>query len=63
MREYLRRVQAKVRQTWVEPGSAVDAIAAQSIGETGTQITLKTFFCWCGIDENYAGCTALERNE
>ena len=27
----------------VEPGSAVGAIAAQSIGEPGTQMTLKTF--------------------
>lgn len=27
----------------VEPGSAVGAVAAQSIGEPGTQMTLKTF--------------------
>jgi len=27
----------------VEPGTAVGAVAAQSIGEPGTQMTLKTF--------------------
>lgn len=43
VREFLRRVQAKVRQAEVEPGTAVGAISAQSIGEPGTQMTLKTF--------------------
>ncbi len=35
----------------VEPGEAVGAVAAQSIGEPGTQMTLKTF--------HYAGVTEL----
>lgn len=43
VKEFLRRVQAKVRQAEVEPGTAVGAISAQSIGEPGTQMTLKTF--------------------
>lgn len=43
VREFLRRVQAKVRQAEVEPGTAVGGISAQSIGEPGTQMTLKTF--------------------
>jgi hypothetical protein len=30
-------------QSIVEPGTAVGALAAQSIGEPGTQMTLKTF--------------------
>lgn len=43
VREFLRHVQAKVRKATVEPGTAVGAISAQSIGEPGTQMTLKTF--------------------
>ena len=33
----------KYRKAKVEPGTAVGALAAQSIGEPGTQMTLKTF--------------------
>jgi DNA-directed RNA polymerase III subunit RPC1 len=33
----------KYRKATIEPGSAVGALAAQSIGEPGTQMTLKTF--------------------
>lgn len=33
----------KYQKAEVEPGSAVGAIGAQSIGEPGTQMTLKTF--------------------
>ena len=33
----------KYEKAKVEPGSAVGAVAAQSIGEPGTQMTLKTF--------------------
>lgn len=40
---FLMFVQAKVRKAEVEPGTAVGAIAAQSVGEPGTQMTLKTF--------------------
>lgn len=43
VKEFLRHVQAKVRKATVEPGTAVGAIGAQSIGEPGTQMTLKTF--------------------
>lgn len=43
VKEFLRHVQAKVRKATVEPGTAVGAISAQSIGEPGTQMTLKTF--------------------
>lgn len=43
LKEFLSQVQAKVRRATVEPGTAVGAISAQSIGEPGTQMTLKTF--------------------
>ncbi len=33
----------KYKRAKVEPGTAVSAIGAQSIGEPGTQMTLKTF--------------------
>ena len=33
----------KYMRARIEPGSAVGAIGAQSIGEPGTQMTLKTF--------------------
>ncbi|KAI9222317.1 DNA-directed RNA polymerase III subunit C1 [Blastocladiella britannica] len=33
----------KYRKALIEPGSAVGAVGAQSIGEPGTQMTLKTF--------------------
>ena len=33
----------KYKQAQVEPGHAVGAVSAQSIGEPGTQMTLKTF--------------------
>ncbi|KAF9764400.1 DNA-directed RNA polymerase III subunit rpc1 [Nosema granulosis] len=34
---------SKIKTTLIEPGTAVGAIAGQSIGEPGTQMTLKTF--------------------
>jgi DNA-directed RNA polymerase III subunit RPC1 len=34
---------SKYRAAAIEPGSAVGAVGAQSIGEPGTQMTLKTF--------------------
>jgi DNA-directed RNA polymerase III subunit RPC1 len=37
------RVRTKLYRSSVEPGSAVGAVGAQSIGEPGTQMTLKTF--------------------
>ena len=33
----------KFMRAKIEPGTAVGAVAAQSIGEPGTQMTLKTF--------------------
>lgn len=33
----------KYTRSIIEPGTAVGALAAQSIGEPGTQMTLKTF--------------------
>ncbi len=41
--EFIRRMDMKFAKGEVEPGSAVGAIGAQSIGEPGTQMTLKTF--------------------
>ena len=43
LEEFLVRVARKVRSKRMEPGSAVGATGAQSIGEPGTQMTLKTF--------------------
>lgn len=51
IKEFLRQVQAKVRRAAIEPGTAVGAVAAQSIGEPGTQMTLKTF--------HFAGTTTM----
>ncbi|XP_041451334.1 DNA-directed RNA polymerase III subunit RPC1 [Drosophila obscura] len=41
--EFLRRINDRYNRAVSEPGTAVGAIAAQSIGEPGTQMTLKTF--------------------
>lgn len=41
--EFLNIALSKYRKARVEPGTAVGAIGAQSIGEPGTQMTLKTF--------------------
>ena len=41
--EFLERCVTKYRSKRIEPGSAVGAVGAQSIGEPGTQMTLKTF--------------------
>ncbi|KAK9479984.1 hypothetical protein V1514DRAFT_350894 [Lipomyces japonicus] len=43
LREFLRQVLKKYERSKVEPGTAVGAVGAQSIGEPGTQMTLKTF--------------------
>jgi DNA-directed RNA polymerase III subunit RPC1 len=40
---FFNRVKGKITRSTVEPGSAVGAVGAQSIGEPGTQMTLKTF--------------------
>ncbi|KAL7268353.1 DNA-directed RNA polymerase III subunit C1 (rpo31) [Rhizina undulata] len=43
LREFLQQCLTKYEKSKVEPGSAVGAVGAQSIGEPGTQMTLKTF--------------------
>ncbi|EAT37385.1 AAEL010617-PA [Aedes aegypti] len=40
---FLTQVRNKYNKAITEPGTAVGALAAQSIGEPGTQMTLKTF--------------------
>ena len=40
---FLAACMSKYRAAAIEPGSAVGAVGAQSIGEPGTQMTLKTF--------------------
>ncbi|XP_048486238.1 DNA-directed RNA polymerase III subunit RPC1 [Plutella xylostella] len=40
---FLRAAHDKYQRGVIEPGTAVGALAAQSIGEPGTQMTLKTF--------------------
>lgn len=53
-REQLNRIIDKVRQTYLnalaEPGEAVGIVAAQSVGEPGTQMTLRTFH-YAGVAE------------
>lgn len=43
IRLFLEMSKEKYNQAITEPGTAVGALAAQSIGEPGTQMTLKTF--------------------
>lgn len=43
VREFIRECIEKYSRAKVEPGTAVGAIGAHSIGEPGTQMTLKTF--------------------
>ena len=40
---FLERCYYKYMKKITEPGTAVGAVAGQSIGEPGTQMTLKTF--------------------
>ncbi|XP_025987632.1 DNA-directed RNA polymerase III subunit RPC1 isoform X2 [Solenopsis invicta] len=41
--EFIHTCKEKYMRARIEPGTAVGALAAQSIGEPGTQMTLKTF--------------------
>ncbi|CAH2094863.1 unnamed protein product [Euphydryas editha] len=41
--QFIRICHDKYQRSIIEPGTAVGALAAQSIGEPGTQMTLKTF--------------------
>lgn len=43
LKEFLSICSRKYSRALIEPGTAVGAIGAQSIGEPGTQMTLKTF--------------------
>ncbi|KAK2738077.1 DNA-directed RNA polymerase iii largest [Colletotrichum kahawae] len=43
LRMFIRLCLEKYKKAHVEPGHAVGAVGAQSIGEPGTQMTLKTF--------------------
>lgn len=43
LKKFLMQVRDKYNKAITEPGTAVGALAAQSIGEPGTQMTLKTF--------------------
>ena len=40
---FMNYCKSRYQKAYVEPGTAVGAISAQSIGEPGTQMTLKTF--------------------
>ncbi|WP_449461825.1 DNA-directed RNA polymerase subunit A'' [Tardisphaera miroshnichenkoae] len=52
LKTVLDRVIAEYQKVSVEPGEAVGVVAAQSIGEPGTQMTLRTF--------HYAGVRELD---
>lgn len=43
IKKILRRIKSKYEQSKIETGSPVGVVAAQSIGEPGTQMTLRTF--------------------
>jgi DNA-directed RNA polymerase III subunit RPC1 len=43
LRRFLDICSTKYMKAMIEPGTAVGAVGAQSIGEPGTQMTLKTF--------------------
>jgi DNA-directed RNA polymerase III subunit RPC1 len=43
LREFVKLCLTKYKKAHVEPGHAVGAVGAQSIGEPGTQMTLRTF--------------------
>ncbi|XP_038060034.1 DNA-directed RNA polymerase III subunit RPC1-like isoform X2 [Patiria miniata] len=43
LQEFLSMCRSKHMRARIEPGTAVGAVGAQSIGEPGTQMTLKTF--------------------
>ena len=49
--EFIHTCKEKYMRAKIEPGTAVGALAAQSIGEPGTQMTLKTF--------HFAGVAAM----
>lgn len=50
LEEIMSRISAEYEKAMVEPGEAAGTIAAQSIGEPGTQMTLNTFH-YAGVAE------------
>ena len=52
---FFKTVERKYVRSVIEPGTAVGAIGAQSIGEPGTQMTLKTF--------HFAGVASMSKRE
>ncbi|NHJ33373.1 MAG: DNA-directed RNA polymerase subunit A'', partial [Asgard group archaeon] len=48
--DILKAIRLKFEEALIEPGEAVGTVAAQSIGEPGTQMTLKTFH-FAGVAE------------
>ena len=50
LKEILYKVQREYQNSLVEPGEAVGIVAAQSIGEPSTQMTLRTFH-FAGVRE------------
>ncbi len=50
LKKIIEAVQEDYNQSIVEPGEAVGTVAAQSIGEPGTQMTLRTFH-YAGVAE------------
>ena len=50
LKRIIREISAAYDNSLVQPGEAVGAVAAQSIGEPGTQMTLKTFH-FAGVAE------------
>ncbi|WP_458403336.1 DNA-directed RNA polymerase subunit A'' [Methanobrevibacter sp.] len=51
LKELIRKLKAAYERAHVEAGEAVGTVAAQSVGEPGTQMTMRTF--------HYAGVTEL----
>ncbi|MHA2406127.1 MAG: DNA-directed RNA polymerase subunit A'' [Candidatus Hermodarchaeia archaeon] len=50
LKKIIKQIEVAYDSSLVEPGEAVGAVAAQSIGEPGTQMTLKTFH-FAGVAE------------
>ena len=54
LQEFITTCTDKFMRARIEPGTAVGAVGAQSIGEPGTQMTLKTF--------HFAGVASMNIN-
>ena len=53
LKAFLRTCVKKYQRSVIEPGTAVGAIGAQSIGEPGTQMTLKVSLIKCGLTGHF----------